>query len=326
MDKRLSAGYVCENNAASSGSKYKDHELALWYTHEEIDAMEKAADDMWNSSTEVEGYETISADTWSALGPYREYPSHRQEEFRAAEIVNLIEPIVTKVPHATKCTCVGYEDARPELNNFLAVRKMDPPAVKTECEGPAHAPRWVGSTTFLGSEYVTNVCPTKTAVTREIAHLIMHHSKRVSVNPASDMIVNTVFTSLLHARCDSVMWVNVPGGTQLRVVRSTYEWTTSYFADSGEMCVLMCKHAYNIHFFGYRLLVSPEIVIEALLPYVGIRDWSTQGCVLQNDSLLQVVTNKDTLEDVLLRIMRVYTGKVCVSKRAIVSYGHFFRA
>lgn len=86
--------------------------------------------------------------------------------------------------------------------------------------------------------------------------------------------------------------------------------------------MVMCKHAYNKHFFGYHLGLAPFETADLLVPHVVVADWSPKGCLLQNGGTSQAVGVQDSIDDVLLRMMRLVSGKTCRDRKDVVIYSH----
>jgi len=125
MDKT----FFCDNNAASTDSCHRDHPLAFFYTHEELDVIVSASRAAWNAADELTEYSNIMEDCWDRFGPVNDYDSHQVDEFKAAEIATLLQPEPKVVEVVTPCACVSYEDVRPELNNLAALNKTLVPLV-----------------------------------------------------------------------------------------------------------------------------------------------------------------------------------------------------
>jgi hypothetical protein len=315
--------FVCDNNAASTDSCHRDHPLAFYYTHEELDVIVSASRAAWNAADELTEYSNIMEDCWDRFGPVNDYDSHQVDEFKAAEIATLLQPEPKVVEVVTPCACVSYEDVRPELNTLAALNKTLVPLVSFASQGPHHNLRWSGTASFLGQHYQTKSHVCKTEVQKEMAHLIMHHSAKHVVDEMSGVLINLFFESLSQARRDTIVWVEKNDHVQLSVSRSNHVWVTSYYSSFKEQNELMCKHAYNVQYFAYRMMTPTRELLDALSKYVSVRDWTPDSCMIYGSlGTTQMITPKDTIASDLLKVIRVLKGGYRHDVKPLVMFSH----
>jgi len=205
-----------------------------------------------------------------------------------------------------KCQCVNYEDARPALNAKVTTDEECPPTVNYSADGPSHAPTWKGVAEYKDHSYETRYVTTKTAVHKEIAHLIMKHGSQSLIDPVAQELISMFFQITVEARGDSVSWLREGNATILTVTRSTFVWMTTKIASELDVAFVQCKHEYNTNFFAYNLLV-PNGVIAHMSSKIRTYDWSAHGCRL--DSLTnQIVTSEDSCSEIAMKMIRAYAG------------------
>jgi len=205
------------------------------------------------------------------------------------------------------CSCSEIQDDMSAFNFLLQTQGLMRPSIEYISKGPSHNPRFVGTSSFRGINFITRECKTKKEVEKCVVHIILHHMPTQDVQSNVYRFVEMIFDETLVERSDIVKWYVQPSVTVLQVERGGSSMVFLYPDGNISRGRYECMHSYNKFYRAYETSSVRVRDFGQMANRIGVSVVSGKISSPETD-FIQSVIDSDPPIIRMLKMVRVMCG------------------